>query len=47
MLNFEAIFETPGFGGIVALVAISSLVFCYGLTLRWIARGQGDETEAR
>jgi hypothetical protein len=33
-------FEIPGIGGAVALTAITTLVICYYLTLKWVAKGQ-------
>lgn len=34
-----AIFDSSGFGGALAVSIVSVLVVCYGLTLRWIAKG--------
>ena len=43
MENLEAIFETPGVGGALACAVIVTLVVCYGLTIRWIAKGHEDQ----
>ena len=37
-------FEIPGVGGAVALAAITTLVICYYLTLKWVARGHEENT---
>jgi len=47
MCYVDAIFNTAGGGGIVAGVVITALIVCYGLTIRWIARGHEDESERR
>lgn len=44
-MDVSTFFETPGFGGAVALSVIVILVICYFLTLRWVARGQVEKTE--
>jgi hypothetical protein len=33
------IFDISGFGGALAVFIISILIACYGLTIRWIAKG--------
>jgi hypothetical protein len=33
------IFDLAGFGGALAASIISILMVCYGLTIRWIAKG--------
>jgi hypothetical protein len=37
------IFDMSGFGGVLALSIISALITCYGLTIRWIAKGQKEK----
>ncbi len=44
-MNIETLFETPGIGGLVACVVIVSLVSTYALTVRWISKGQEEQTE--
>ena len=43
-MDMIVFFETPGVGGAVALTAITTLVICYYLTLKWVARGQDDNS---
>ena len=43
MSSLAELFDTPGVGGAVAMTAVVILVVCYGLTVRWIAKG-GEET---
>ena len=38
-------FEIPGVGGAVAATVITTLIICYGLTIKWISKGQKDGTE--
>ena len=38
-------FEIPGVGGAVAFAAIMTLVICYYLTLKWVAKGQEGDTD--
>jgi hypothetical protein len=42
MPNVSWLFDTPGVGGAVAVIAIVSLVTTYYVTLRWISRGQDE-----
>jgi hypothetical protein len=35
-----SIFDMSGFGGVLALSIISTLVIGYGLTIRWIVKGK-------
>ena len=44
-IDFDAFFDTPGYGGLVAGTIIATLLLTYGLTLRWVAKGQADEDE--
>ena len=44
-MNVQTFFQTPGIGGAVAITVIAILVACYGLTVRWIAKGQADQSE--
>jgi hypothetical protein len=37
------IFDLSGFGGALAVAIISGLILCYGLTIRWIAKGYGGK----
>jgi hypothetical protein len=39
-----SIFDMSGFGGALAASIISILIICYGLTLRWIAKGHKEES---
>jgi len=43
-MDMTIVFETPGVGGAVAFTAIATLVVCYYLTLKWVARGQEVNT---
>ena len=45
MWNVEAFFETPGVGGAVACTVIAVLIVCYGLTIKWIAKGHESKTK--
>ena len=45
MWSVETVFQTPGVGGAVACAVIAILIACYGLTIRWIAKGHQEETE--
>ena len=45
MWYLDVLFETPGVGGAVAGVAIVIFVACYGLTVRWIVKGDEGDTE--
>jgi hypothetical protein len=38
-----SIFDLSGFGGALAASIISILVICYGLTIRWIAKGYKEK----
>lgn len=40
VLSMGSIFDISGFGGVLALSIISILITCYGLTIRWIAKGK-------
>ena len=44
MSNLETLFNTPGIGGALACVVIGTIVVTFGLTLRWILRGD-DQPE--
>ena len=44
-MNMTVFFETAGVGGAVAFTAITTLVICYYLTLKWVVRGQEDNTD--
>ena len=35
-------FEMPGIGGAIAAAVITSLLICYYLTLKWVAKGHED-----
>jgi hypothetical protein len=39
------LFDLPGFGGAVACSIIATLIICYGLTIRGIAKGQKEKSE--
>ena len=45
MWYVDLIFDTPGVGGVVACSVITTLVVCYGLTVRWISKGHEDKAE--
>ena len=38
-------FEMPGIGGAIAATVITSLLICYYLTLKWVARGQEEDND--
>jgi hypothetical protein len=38
-----SIFDMSGFGGALAALIISALITCYGLTIRWIAKGEKEK----
>jgi hypothetical protein len=39
MPDMSTFFQTPGVGGVIATVVITSIIITYGLTLRWVVRG--------
>ncbi len=41
----DAFFNTPGVGGVVAGTVIATLIICYGLTIRWISKGEENSAE--
>jgi hypothetical protein len=41
----DVVFNTPGVGGLVAGSVISILIVCYGLTVRWISKGEENSAE--
>jgi hypothetical protein len=43
----EYILNTPGIGGLLALLVIVTLVTTYGLTLVWISKGYEDEVKSK
>ncbi len=43
MWNIDTILKEPGLGGVMACVVIVVLAVCYGLTIRWISKGRGDD----
>ena len=43
-MDMIRIFETPGGGGAVAITAITALAICYYLTLKWVSKGQDDNS---
>lgn len=45
MSNFDMVLDTPGLGGAIAGAAVVILVTCYGLTIRWISRGEEEPTD--
>lgn len=44
-MDMARFFEMPGVGGAVAAVVIATLVISYYLTLKWVAKGQEEDTE--
>ena len=44
-MDMARFFEMPGVGGAVAAVVITTLVISYYLTLKWVAKGQEDNTD--
>lgn len=46
MMDFlDAFFNTPGVGGVLVIVVVTTLILCYGLTIRWISKGHEDKAE--
>ncbi len=45
MPDINVFFETPGVGGVIAAVVITSIIITYGLTLRWVLRGHEDSKD--
>ena len=44
---FEKLFDTASVGGVLVCIIVVTLVLSYGLTIRWISKGQVDETESQ
>jgi len=45
MPDINIFFETPGVGGVIAAAVITTIIITYGLTLRWVLRGHGEDAD--
>jgi len=45
MPDMTTFFQTPGVGGVIAATVITSIIITYGLTLRWVLRGEEEDTD--
>jgi hypothetical protein len=39
----DALFNTAGVGGVAVCIVVTTLVISYGLTIRWISKGNTDK----
>jgi hypothetical protein len=46
VFTMGSIFDMSGFGGILAFSIISALITCYGMTIRWIAKGRKGRNQS-
>jgi hypothetical protein len=44
-MDMARFFEIPGVGGAIAALVIATLVTSYYLTLKWVVKGQEDNTD--